>query len=194
MSKSLNRCTAHVVSGRAWRNAALVAIVAAAVAVLGACSTVRETGALTLTAKDSIALASIANYSETPAAGLSAESIAASVLRANGLADVRTAPAANGGGAELFDTAQRADISQQIEWARLQQVRYVLTGSVEEWRYKPGVDGEPVVGVTFELVDVQSGRTVWSATGTKSGWSRSSLASVATSLIGKELAPLAVQR
>jgi hypothetical protein len=52
------------------------------------------------------------------------------------------------------------------------------------------VDGEPVAGVTFELVDVASGQIVWSATGSRSGWSRSSLANVASSLIGKLLAPI----
>ena len=62
---------------------------------------------------------------------------------------------------------------------------------MEEWRYKTGVDGEPVVGLTLELIDVQSGQVVWSATGARSGWSRSSLSSVATSLIGSVLAPLA---
>jgi hypothetical protein len=52
------------------------------------------------------------------------------------------------------------------------------------------VDGEPVVGVTFELLDVSNGAVVWSATGTHTGWSRSGLSSVATSLIGKVLSPL----
>jgi len=66
----------------------------------------------------------------------------------------------------------------------------VLTGAVEEWRYKVGVDGEPVAGLTFELIDVASGQVVWSATGTRSGWSRSSLSNVATTLIGGLLAPL----
>ncbi len=166
----------------------------AAAALVAACGTVRQTSAPALSARDAVAVASIANYTETPAAGRSTEAIAASVLRANGLTDVRVAPAGTGGGAALFDTAQRQDMDQQLEWARSQQVRYVLTGAVEEWRYKAGVDGEPVVGLTFELVDVQSGHIVWSSTGSKSGWSRSSLASVATSLIGKVLSPLAVRR
>jgi hypothetical protein len=47
-----------------------------------------------------------------------------------------------------------------------------------------------VAGLTFELIDVASGQVVWSATGTRSGWSRSSLSNVATTLIGGLLAPL----
>ena len=67
---------------------------------------------------------------------------------------------------------------------------YVLSGAVEEWRYKTGVDGEPVAGVTLELIDTAPGRVVWSATGTRTGWSRSSLSGVASTLIGGLLSPL----
>jgi hypothetical protein len=90
----------------------------------------------------------------------------------------------------MFDTAQRDIGEKKLAWAREQRVKYVLTGAVEEWRYKVGVDGEPVAGVTFELIDVASGQVVWSATGSKSGWTRSSLSSVASSLIGSLLSPL----
>lgn len=166
-----------------------VAAVASSLLFAG-CGTLKQTAAPTLGAGDSVAIASIANYTETPSAGRSAEAIAASVLRANGLKDVRFAPVEAGSNA-LFDTAQSEGADQKLEWAQSQQVRYILTGAVEEWRYKTGVDGEPVVGLTLELIDVQSGHVVWSATGARSGWSRSSLASVATSLIGHVLAPLA---
>jgi polysaccharide biosynthesis protein PelC len=168
-----------------WCVAALAASV-----LLAGCGTLRQTAAPTLGAGDPVAVATIANYTETPSAGSSAASIAASVLRTNGLKDVRFAPADAGSNA-LFDTAQREGAEQKLEWAQSQQVKYVLTGAVEEWRYKTGVDGEPVVGLTLELIDVQSGQVVWSATGARSGWSRSSLSSVATSLIGSVLAPLA---
>ncbi|WP_118179754.1 penicillin-binding protein activator LpoB [Paraburkholderia phosphatilytica] len=165
------------------------AALAASVMVLGACGSIRQTATPSLAADDSVAIASIANFTETPAAGSSAAALAANTLRANGLKDVRVAPADKNESA-LFDTAQREDAQKKLAWARGQHVKYLLTGAVEEWRYKVGVDGEPVAGVTFELVDVASGQTVWSATGTKSGWSRSSLASVASSLIGGLLAPL----
>ncbi|HEV3423940.1 MAG TPA: penicillin-binding protein activator LpoB [Paraburkholderia sp.] len=161
--------------------------------LIAGCGTLKETAAPTLGAGDPVAVASIANYTETPSAGRSAESIAASVLRANGLKDVRFAPA-DAGSSALFDTAQRESAQQKLEWAQSQQVKYILTGAVEEWRYKVGVDGEPVVGITLELIDVQSGNVVWSATGARSGWSRSSLSSVATSLIGSVLSPLAAHR
>ena len=167
-----------------------LAAAATTVLLLSACGSISQTAATpSLAAGDSVAVVGLANFTETPAAGSSATAIAANVLRQNGLTDVRVAPADASSNA-MFDTAQREIGEKKLAWAREQHVKYVLTGAVEEWRYKAGVDGEPVAGVTFELVDVASGRIVWSATGSRSGWSRSSLANVATSLIGKLLAPL----
>jgi TolB-like protein len=167
-----------------------LAAAAASVSLLAACGSIRQsTAAPMLSAADPVAVVSLANFTETPAAGSSATAIAANVLRENGLTDVRIAPADASSNA-MFDTAQREIGEKKLAWARDQHVKYVLTGAVEEWRYKAGVDGEPVAGVTFELIDVASGQVVWSATGSRNGWSRSSLANVASSLIGKLLAPL----
>lgn len=158
-----------------------------------ACGTIRHSdGAPTLSAGDKVIVASIANFTETPDAGLSAASIATNVLRANGLKDVSAAPA-DARRNTMFDSGSR-DAASVVNAARSQNARFVLSGGVEEWRYKTGVDGEPVVGVTFELTDVASGKVVWSATGSRSGWSRSGLSSVATKLIGNLLSPLAVRR
>jgi hypothetical protein len=70
-----------------------------------------------------------------------------------------------------------------MAWARQQGARYALTGAVEEWRYKVGVDGEPAAGVTLQIIDVQTGEALWSAAGGKSGWSREALSAVAQQLI-----------
>jgi len=73
--------------------------------------------------------------------------------------------------------------AEALKWAREQGIRYALTGAVDEWRYKVGVDGEPAVGLALRIVDVQSGQVVWSSVGAKSGWSRDSLAGVAQKLM-----------
>ena len=159
------------------------------VLALGACSSIRQTAAPALGEQDSIAVVPMVNYTETPAAGGNAAAIAAGVLRTNGWSDVRIAPADESSSA-MFDTAQRENGEKKLAWAREQHVKYVLSGAVEEWRYKTGVDGEPVAGVTLELIDTASGRVVWSATGTRTGWSRSSLSGVASTLIGGLLSPL----
>jgi polysaccharide biosynthesis protein PelC len=182
----------HMAHGRV-RALRWLAAAATTALLLSACGSISQTAATpSLNAGDPVAVVGLANFTETPAAGSSATAIAANVLRQNGLTDVRIAPADASANA-MFDTAQREIGEKKLAWAREQHVKYVLTGAVEEWRYKAGVDGEPVAGVTFELVDVASGQVVWSATGSRSGWSRSSLANVATSLIGKLLAPLSAR-
>jgi polysaccharide biosynthesis protein PelC len=167
------------------------ALAVAAAVLASACSTIESAGAPALAAGDTVAVLPIGNYTETPDAGRSAQAMSANALRNLGIANVVRAPVDPGANA-LFDGAARGDSAPNLDWARQQHARYALTGAVEEWRYKVGVDGEPAVGVTFELVDVESGKVLWSATGTRTGWSRSGLASVAQTLIGKLLAPLHV--
>ncbi|MNP78015.1 hypothetical protein D3C76_1755480 [compost metagenome] len=59
----------------------------------------------------------------------------------------------------------------------------MLTGSVEEWQYKSGLDGEPAVGISLRVVEVSSGRVLWSKSGARAGWSRESLAGTAQQVI-----------
>jgi polysaccharide biosynthesis protein PelC len=177
-------------NNKRWsRSLQWIVSLAMSVLALGACSSIRQTAAPALGVQDSIAVVPMVNYTETPAAGGNAAAIAAGVLRTNGWSDVRIAPADESSSA-MFDTAQRENGEKKLAWAREQHVKYVLSGAVEEWRYKTGVDGEPVAGVTLELIDAASGRVVWSATGTRTGWSRSSLSGVASTLIGGLLSPL----
>ena len=78
-----------------------------------------------------------------------------------------------------------ARIEEAMVWARQQKYDFALTGSVEEWRYKVGVDGEPAVGIAVSIIDVPTGETLWSGVGAKAGWSRDSLAAVAQQLMRK---------
>ena len=81
------------------------------------------------------------------------------------------------------EPGEREQRQAALSWAQEQGIRYALAGTVEEWRYKVGVDGEPAVGVTLQIVDVATGDTLWSGAGGKSGWSREALAAVAQQLI-----------
>lgn len=56
-----------------------------------------------------------------------------------------------------------------------------------EWRYKSGMDGEPAVGMTLEIVDIESGRGIWSAGGARTGWYWDAVSGVAQKLIRKLL-------
>ncbi len=154
--------------------------------LLAACSTLHFSPAPTLERQAPWVVLPFANHTETPLAGARAESIAAALLRAQGVAQIRRPPAAAQQEA-LFDAGTQQQQEQALNWARQQGVRYALTGAVDEWRYKVGVDGEPAVGLTLEIIDVATGQTLWSGAGGQSGWSRQALAVVARDLINELL-------
>ena len=131
----------------------------------------------------------IANHTETPQAGLRSESITETVLRTLGVRDLERYPAELGADA-LLDPAERKLTEQALAWAKGRDARYAVTGSVEEWRYKVGVDGEPAVGLTIMVTDLRTGAVIYSASGGKSGWSREALAAVAQKLVRELLADL----
>lgn len=122
------------------------------------------------------------NHTETPLAGQRAEAIAAALLRTSGLTRVKRFTGASQQ-ETLFEANEQKLQDESLAWARQQGARYALSGGVDEWRYKVGVDGEPAVGVTLQIIDVQNGETLWSGTGGKSGWSREALSAVAQQLI-----------
>jgi TolB-like protein len=162
---------------------------------LGACAVVDRSSApaVALSTDASWTVLPIANLTETPQAGLRATSIAQSLLSSGGFTQLTRYPA-SGDEENLFDPA-RADAQQKaLDWARAQKIRYALTGSVTEWRYKVGVDGEPAVGLTFDVIDVESGKVIWSGAGSRTGWSRDALSGVAQKLEKQLLAPLAATR
>jgi polysaccharide biosynthesis protein PelC len=154
----------------------------AAIMLLSACATVDRSEAPAVSGKALWVLLPFANHTETPLAGSRAEAIAEGVLRANGLARLQRYPASLQTEA-LFEPGDRKQLEASLEWARGAGARYAVTGSVEEWRYKVGVDGEPAVGLSLSVIDVQSGETLWTGIAAKAGWSRDSLAAVAQQLM-----------
>lgn len=164
-----------------------------ALGLLGACTTVNVQPAPRIDWAAPWALLPITNHTETPQAGLRAEAILESIVRSNGVSDLRRYPA-NLVNESLFESTERKAVEQATAWARSERLRYGLTGTVDEWRYKVGVDGEPAVGVTLKLIDLQSGAVVWTAAGSKTGWSREALSGVAQKLIRQLSAPLTPPR
>ncbi len=150
--------------------------------LLSACSTLDRGTPPELERQATWVVLPFANHTETPLAGNRAEAIAEALLRTNGMTRVKRYPAGTQQEA-LFDAGERKQQEEALAWAKQQGARYALTGAVEEWRYKVGVDGEPAAGVTLQIIDVTSGETLWSGTGGKSGWSREALSAVAQQLI-----------
>ncbi|TDR73616.1 penicillin-binding protein activator LpoB [Paludibacterium purpuratum] len=156
---------------------------------LAGCAGIQVSPTPALSSAQNWAVLPLENLTDTPMAGQRAAALAASLLSAEGLDGVQRY-VADSGEETLFEPAAADLRAKSLAWARTRHAPYALTGSVVEWRYKVGVDGEPVIGLTLQLIDVDSGKVVWSATGHREGWGNDSLAGVATALERKLLAPL----
>lgn len=124
----------------------------------------------------------IVNHTDVPQAGLRAEAITENLLRSHGVTGLaRYQSTLNTD--TLFDPTERKVVEDAMKWARAQGARYAVTGTVDEWRYKVGIDGEPAVGIALQIIDLNDNSVAWSAVGGKSGWSREALSAVAQKLI-----------
>ncbi len=161
-------------------------LIAASVCLAACTTTSTISSKVALDSDAKWAILPLENHTDTPQSALSAEAIAEQLLRARGVTNIARYPATLTRDT-LFEPTERRTVDDAKKWAREQGVQYGLTGAVEEWRYKVGIDGEPAAGVTLQLVDMESGQVVWSASGAKSGWSRDSLSGVAQKLMAELL-------
>ncbi len=151
--------------------------------LFGGCSVIDSSVSPALSANSIWAVLPFHNLTETPQAGRRAEAISTSLLYAMGVeSSIQYAPTEKDDLAGVSSDSVTRDAA--LAWAKSQRARYALTGAVDEWRYKVGVDGEPAVGVTLEVVDVASGSVVWRAVGAQTGWGREAVSAVAQKLIG----------
>ena len=156
--------------------------------LLGGCAVTDQVSDAHADAQARWAVLPLENTTTTPMAGVRAQAVSRALLHTLGVADVLRPPAP--GEETLFDPAPGADMDAMLAWAREAQVRYLLTGTVDEWRYKVGIDGEPVVGLALHIIDVEDGTTVWSGVGARTGWGRESLAGTAQKLLKSLLTPV----
>lgn len=147
----------------------LTLVVIAALAT-GCSSFTRESGQ-TLPRNAAWGVAPLVNYAQTPQAGERAEQILISILAEEGVRPLMYPQAPR---QDLLLQDDRERQIQALDWARQQRLAYVITGSVEEWQYKNGLDGEPAVGVSLQVLEPATGRVVWSSSGARAGWSRES--------------------
>jgi len=108
------------------------------------------------------------NHSETPQAGERVEAMLGTILRARGVPSLDSYVAPKDDESRLM-VSDRQRLEESLGWAKGQKFEYAVTGSVEEWRYKAGIDGEPAIGITVRIVDLSSNRVVWSSSGSKTG-------------------------
>ncbi len=146
--------------------------VLSALAVNG-CSTYRGSEALRVKNGATFAVIPFVNQSNTPLAAENVSAIIGSELRARHLNYVSFENAD-----EPKDLKSLLDDSYQTRqaenWLKSVSYNYVISGSVDEWNYKAGLDGEPVVSITVKIKDL-NGAVVYEKTGSRSGFGRESL-------------------
>ena len=162
-------------------------------AALEGCAVMDHSPGSTALARDADwALLPIANHTDVPQAGLRAEAIAEGVLRSRGVNKLLHYPSALNP-ESLLEPSERKAQADAGKWAKEAGARYALSGAVDEWRYKVGIDGEAAVGLALQIVDLDSGAVVWSSVGARSGWSREALSAVAQKLLRELLGSAAIQ-
>ncbi|MFM2476146.1 protein PelC [Celerinatantimonas sp. MCCC 1A17872] len=150
--------------------------------LLSACSATRVSS-VALPAQQKVALMPLVNYTQTPLAGQRAEDMLASLWFQQKLPTLLRYPRKAQGNLPSIDDQQRLDAAHA--WLSHQSADYVLSGSIDEWRYKAGLDGEPTVSVTLQLVDKHTDKVIWSGTVAKTGWGRESVSSVGQKVIAQ---------
>ena len=156
------------------------------ICVLHGCAVVDHSRGPVLEQQASWVLLPMVNHTETPQAGRRAEAITEALLYSQGIENLRRYPANLQDNAFLLGSDHKL-FESALHWAKEQKVRYAMTGTVDEWRYKVGIDGEPAVGVSLRLLDLHTDQVVWSAVGGQTGWSREAVSAVAQKLIKRLL-------
>ena len=163
---------------------------AMSVLLIAGCSSFTGKSSPTLSRSAQWGVVPLVNYSQTPQAGERSEQILLSVLSNKGL-QPQMYPVAEQGEQALLDDNER--LNGAMEWARQQKLDYVVAGSVEEWQYKNGLDGEPAVGISLRVIEPATGRVLWSESGARAGWSRESLAGSAQKVLNKLVGGLRIE-
>ncbi len=151
--------------------------------IFTACSTLIHAKHTPLPHNKTYAIAAFWNYTQTPMAGLRAASIVESVLAQKNITLHSLI--------DTTDTVEQKKTKQehfnlQKEQALALKANYLITGNVQEWQYKTGIDAEPVVSYTIKVIDLSSNAIVFNAVGAKSAWGYKSIGVVAQE-IAKEL-------
>lgn len=154
------------------RSFSLSTAVALLAVLLSGCSSQQVKGQTPLDPQAVWVLMPLVNQSQTPFAGERVEAMLESMLRGRGVDRLRRYPATAGDELPAVNDLQRYQAA--LPWLQTQEAAYVVTGSVQEWRYKSGLDGEPAVGLTLAVRD-RPGQVLWTGTGARAGWGRESL-------------------
>jgi TolB-like protein len=117
------------------------------------------------------------NYTETPYAGYRVASILEGVLASKGYNLIP----------RVWSIKERELAEEEIEKLKESAVksgaRYIVYGSVNEFRYKTGLDGEPAVSITIFVYDAKENKVVKNVAVSGSGWVHESLGTLTQKLL-----------
>jgi TolB-like protein len=150
-----------------------------------ACSSIVHKKVTSLPSNKTYAITSFWNYTETPMAGLRAASIVESVLSKE---NITLHSLIDGSDDVSLKEGKQKLFNLQKEQAKNMKVDYLITGNVQEWQYKTGIDAEPVVSYSIKVIDLSNNAIVFNGVGAKSAWGHKSIGVVAQE-IAKELIP-----
>lgn len=148
-----------------------------AMVFLSACTSmqVNQGRGIAIPCRSSIVVGPIANNSDTPLANKQVESMLIGLLHAKGFQRVSAYQTRGNCGKLLYCPDSMPSRSELVAYARQRGAQFILTGGANEWRYKVGLDGEPVAGASLQLISVRHGTVVWSAVGSAIGSTRQGL-------------------
>jgi len=154
--------------------------------LLTACETMTSSNRVIVSSAEKWALLPISNLSKTPMAGSRASTLVETHLRSRGVKELEVYRAPGDQSlAALLDEAGQLETAK--EWALRNNFRYGITGHVQEWSYKNGLDNEPSVGISLKFVDLETDEVMWLANATRTGWGYSNLSSTASKTIDELL-------
>jgi polysaccharide biosynthesis protein PelC len=123
------------------------------------------------------------NNTDRPQTGNRAAAITAGILQTMGPNNVTVYQPVTYKNEIIANPNKTISMRTQLAWAKRNNIRYILSGTVNEWRYKVGLDGEPAVNLTLKLYDTRMHRYIWNAVGSLTGGSRDGLGLIAQRLI-----------
>ncbi|HIP58733.1 MAG TPA: hypothetical protein EYH00_05460 [Archaeoglobus profundus] len=140
------------------------------------CTKVIDTNISELDKKLTYSVIPFENYSDTPLAGYRIASIIEGVLRAKGYRVINKVWS-------YKDTDPTKEEIEKIFKKASSQSDRVIYGTVNEFRYKVGIDNEPVVSITIYIYDTKKEYVIKSATVSATGSADESLGMIAQKLV-----------
>lgn len=161
-------------------------LLGAALVLLAGCASAsfHASPAPTLDRSATWVVAPLINNTATPYAGKRAERIVNALLSQHISGQILDPPVSDDTTGLPVDNGEAAEKAART-FARARGARYLVTGSVDEWHYKIGLDGQPAVGFTLRVDDLKSGKTVWTGAASASGGSREGIAVLAQNTLNR---------